>query len=275
MGKDYGIFLICLLILLPSSHSFAFSPLSSSSRTSSKLTSPLSAVVSPFARLHQAVGSRANTRARPCRPNRRTKSSALRSSDYDDDEEDYGSSSINPIGGASASSDNDAEFDPNSLGEFGDHVPKLNSVTLVGRIGQAPNPRYFDNGNVVVNVSLAVTRKYHPLERKVRSIQYGSEETDWFPLEIWGRDAEYCAKFVKKGARVGISGQLCIQTWNDKSTGEERKSPRIVVKSIEILETKAEAGLREKNANRGPEENGFWEGGRQTGGNDNNDDFFE
>jgi single-strand DNA-binding protein len=88
---------------------------------------------------------------------------------------------------------------PMDTGEFGDHVPKLNSVTLVGRIGQQPNPRYFDNGNVVVNVSLAVKRKYHPLERKVRDIKYGDEETDWFPLEIWGRDAEYCAKFVKKG----------------------------------------------------------------------------
>ena len=82
--------------------------------------------------------------------------------------------------------------------------PQLNSVTLVGRIGQQPNPRYFDNGNVVVNVSLAVKRKYHPLERKVRDVKYGDEETDWFPLEIWGRDAEYCGKFVKKGARVGV-----------------------------------------------------------------------
>lgn len=58
----------------------------------------------------------------------------------------------------------------------------------------------------MVNVSLAVTRKYHPLERKVRSIQYGSEETDWFPLEIWGRDAEYCAKV--SGTRMFIHSLL-------------------------------------------------------------------
>ena len=71
---------------------------------------------------------------------------------------------------------------------------------------------------------------------------------------------------MKKGARVGVSGQLCVQTWIDKTTGQDRKSPRVVVKTIEILETKAEAGLREKNANRGPEENGFWEpGGRGDG----------
>ncbi|GMI16538.1 hypothetical protein TrLO_g10795 [Triparma laevis f. longispina] len=213
----------------------------------------------------------------------RTRSS-LRSS-YDDEDSSESSStyfsstfsSTPSTPATNPASSNDAPFDPTSYGDFGDHVPKLNSVTLVGRIGQTPNPRYFDNGNVVVNVSLAVTRKYHPLERKVRSIQYGSEETDWFPLEIWGRDAEYCAKFVKKGARVGISGQLCMQTWTDKQTGDERKTPRVVVKSIEILETKAEAGLREKNANRGPEENGFWEGGRQTNNDSNNDsnDFFE
>lgn len=94
----------------------------------------------------------------------------------------------------SSAGDPEEDAYPSDYGDFGDSIPKLNSVTLVGRIGQTPNPRYFDNGNVVVNVSLAVTRKYHPLERKVRSIPYGQEETDWFPLEIWGRDAEYCAK---------------------------------------------------------------------------------
>ena len=65
---------------------------------------------------------------------------------------------------------------------------------------------------------------------------------------------------------MGVSGQLCVQTWVDKTSGQDRKSPRVVVKSIEILETKAEAGLREKNTNRGPEDNGFWEPGSGGGG---------
>lgn len=58
---------------------------------------------------------------------------------------------------------------------FDEHLPKLNTVTLVGRVGNDPEPRYFDDGKVVLNLSLACTRKYHPLERKVRNIRSGEE----------------------------------------------------------------------------------------------------
>ena len=124
------------------------------------------------------------------------------------------------------------------------HIPRLNIVTLVGRIGQTPVPKYFDDGKVVVSVSLAVKRKYHPLERKVKKIKYGEEETDWFNLELWGRDAEYAAKYVTKGARVGITGSLASNSWVDRNTGDKRQSFKVVVKHLDILESKAEADMR-------------------------------
>lgn len=43
-------------------------------------------------------------------------------------------------------------------------IPRLNSVFLTGYLGQDPKPKYFDNGKVVLNLSLAVKREYHPLE---------------------------------------------------------------------------------------------------------------
>jgi single-strand DNA-binding protein len=136
--------------------------------------------------------------------------------------------------------------------EFEEHVPKINSVTLVGRIGQNPEPRYFDDGKVVLRLGLAVKRKYHPLERQVKNIKYGEEETDWFNLELWGRDAEYATKYITKGARVGVTGSVNVDTWTDRMTGEEKTSVKIVVKQLDILETKAEAELRQ---------------GKQPGGN--------
>ncbi len=65
--------------------------------------------------------------------------------------------------------------------------------------------RFFDNGNCVANMNLAVKRQYHPLERKARGIKYGDEETDWFRLEVWGREAEYCARAIKKGKSVAYN----------------------------------------------------------------------
>lgn len=131
--------------------------------------------------------------------------------------------------------------------EFEEHVPKINCVTLVGRIGKNPEPKYFDDGKVVLRLGLAVKRKYHPLERQVRSIKYGEEETDWFNLELWGRDAEYAGKYVVKGARVGVTGSLNMDAWTDKMSGEERTSAKIIVRQLDILETRAEAENRQNN----------------------------
>ena len=127
---------------------------------------------------------------------------------------------------------------------FDEHLPKLNTVSLVGRVGNDPEPRYFDDGKVVLNLSLACTRKYHPLERKVRNIRSGEEDTDWFPLEFWGRDAEYVSSYVEKGTRLGIQGQLTMDGWVDKMSGEQRRRPKILVRQVDILETRAEAELR-------------------------------
>lgn len=163
----------------------------------------------------------------------------------------------------SDNSDNDEDELPIDLeDEFEEYVPKINSVTLVGRVGQNPEPRYFNDNKVVLRLSLAVKRKYHPLERQVRNIRSGEEETDWFNLELWGRDAEYAGKYVTKGARIGITGSLNVDTWNDKITGEERSGHKIVVKHLDILESRAEAELRMGSSGRNY-------GGYQSGNNSN------
>eukprot|EP00579_Thalassiosira_antarctica_P009364 CAMPEP_0201914472 /NCGR_PEP_ID=MMETSP0903-20130614/4646_1 /ASSEMBLY_ACC=CAM_ASM_000552 /TAXON_ID=420261 /ORGANISM="Thalassiosira antarctica, Strain CCMP982" /LENGTH=318 /DNA_ID=CAMNT_0048449857 /DNA_START=33 /DNA_END=989 /DNA_ORIENTATION=- len=146
---------------------------------------------------------------------------------------------------------------------FDEHLPKINTVTLVGRVGNAPEPRYFDDGKVVLNLSLAVRRKYHPLERKVREIRSGDEETDWFTLEFWGRDAEYVTNYVKKGARLGVTGSLVMDGWVDKRTGEQRRKAKILVSQTDILESRAEAELR--NSNKGSYDGNS--GGKKYDGN--------
>jgi single-strand DNA-binding protein len=110
-----------------------------------------------------------------------------------------------------------------SAEEWDERIAQFNRVIMVGRVGNDPDPRYFDDGKVVLNLSLAVRRKYHALERKAYNIKSGEEETDWYGLEIWGRDAEFAAKYVKKGARIGVVGSLQLDEWNDRATGEPRR----------------------------------------------------
>jgi single-strand DNA-binding protein len=106
----------------------------------------------------------------------------------------------------------------------------LNNVTLVGRCGQDPEVKYFESGSMVANFSLAVNRT--------------KTETDWFNLEIWGRTAQVAADYVKKGSQIGISGNLKMEYWSDRSTGASRSKPVVRVNRLDLLGGKrdAEAG---------------------------------
>jgi Single-strand binding protein family len=74
-----------------------------------------------------------------------------------------------------------------SVGTWDEKIARFNTIQLTGRVGNTPEARYFDDGKVVVNLSLASRRKYHGMERKLNNIKMGEEETDWYGLEIWVR----------------------------------------------------------------------------------------
>ena len=102
----------------------------------------------------------------------------------------------------------------------------INSVTLVGRAGRDPEVRYFESGSVVANLTLAVNRRNR------------TDEPDWFNLEIWGKQAQVVADYVKKGSLIGVIGSFKLDRWTDKKSGEERTKPVIRVDRIELIGSK-------------------------------------
>jgi single-strand DNA-binding protein len=105
----------------------------------------------------------------------------------------------------------------------------VNSVTLVGRAGRDPEVRYFESGSVVANLTIAVNRRSR------------DEEPDWFNLEIWGKQAQVAADYVKKGSLLGIIGSLKLDRWTDRASGEERSKPVVRVDRLELLGSKRDA----------------------------------
>jgi single-strand DNA-binding protein len=99
----------------------------------------------------------------------------------------------------------------------------VNSITLVGRAGRDPEVRYLESGSVVANLTLAVNRRSR------------DDEPDWFNLEIWGKQAEVAANYVRKGSLVGIIGSFKLDRWTDKASGEERSKPVVRVDRLELL----------------------------------------
>ena len=101
----------------------------------------------------------------------------------------------------------------------------LNEVTIVGRVGQDPEIKYFESGKAKTVLSLAVNRGKD---------QTGTEITDWFRAEFWDRPAEIAAEYVKKGNLIGVIGTLTLNKWIDNS-GTERELYFIRAEELRLL----------------------------------------
>lgn len=81
----------------------------------------------------------------------------------------------------------------------------INSVVLVGRVGQNPEMKYFESGKVKTNFSVAVNRWNSATKQEI---------ADWFYIEFWDKDAERAGEYIKKGSLIAVEGRL--DTWKDK-----------------------------------------------------------
>ena len=100
----------------------------------------------------------------------------------------------------------------------------INVVTLVGRVGTDPEVKYFESGTVVCNLTLAVRRRSSRDDKPV-----------WFNLELWGKNAEVAANYVRKGSLIGVSGALKLDHWQDRSSGTARSKPVVRVDRLDLL----------------------------------------
>jgi single-strand DNA-binding protein len=108
-------------------------------------------------------------------------------------------------------------------------MPGVNRIALVGRAGRDPEVRYFESGSCVASLSLAVNR----IGR--------DEKPDWFNLEIWGKQAQVAADYVRKGSQLGIIGRFELDHWTDRTTGEERSKPVVHVDDLRLMGSKRDA----------------------------------
>lgn len=90
------------------------------------------------------------------------------------------------------------------------------TIIIVGNLGRDPEMRYTPNGQSVTTFSVASNRQYQNSEGQ------NVKETIWFRITVWGKTAETCNNFLRKGSKVLVEGRLTP----DPSTG----SPRIWTK---------------------------------------------
>ncbi|MGE4107133.1 MAG: single-stranded DNA-binding protein [Bacteriovoracia bacterium] len=111
----------------------------------------------------------------------------------------------------------------------------VNKVILMGRLGADPIRRETKSGKTVVRLSVATERR---LTRAAdESDDTGSEEkavTQWHQVVAWGRQAEACAQYLKKGRAVYVEGSIKSRKYEDKD-GNPRQSFEISAREVNFL----------------------------------------
>jgi single-strand DNA-binding protein len=116
----------------------------------------------------------------------------------------------------------------------------VNKVILVGNLGRDPEIRSFQNGGRVANLSLATSENW-----KDRNTGERRERTEWHRVVIFNENlVGVCERFLRKGSKIYIEGQLETRKWTDQS-GQERYSTEVVLRpyrgELTMLDTRQES----------------------------------
>lgn len=98
----------------------------------------------------------------------------------------------------------------------------MNSVSIIGTLGQDPELRYTQSGKAKCSFSIAV--------------RSGKDKTDWFNVEAWENTAEVIGEYFKKGSRIGLEGSLATDSW--ESEGQKKTKVFIRANKAHFIDKK-------------------------------------
>jgi single-strand DNA-binding protein len=101
----------------------------------------------------------------------------------------------------------------------------INKVILVGNLGRDPEVRFTQDGSKIVNLSIATGESWRDKATGERK-----DRTEWHRVVILNdRIADIAERYLKKGAKVFVEGQLQTRKWTDQASGQDRYSTEIVI----------------------------------------------
>lgn len=134
------------------------------------------------------------------------------------------------------------------------------TIIIVGNVGRDPEMRYTPSGQAVTSFSVATNRQYTNNNGEM------VKETIWFRVSAWGRQAETCNQYLKKGSKVLVEGRLTAdqatggpRVWTGQD-GQPRASFEVSASTVRFLSSRGESeagmpGPMGEEALSGDEEN--------------------
>lgn len=111
----------------------------------------------------------------------------------------------------------------------------VNKVILIGNLGRDPEVRYLPSGNAVANFSIATSESFTDRQGSKQ------ERTDWHNIVVYGKQAEICGQYLKKGRQVYIEGRISYRQYEAKDGSGKRYVTDIVAQRVQFLGGKAGA----------------------------------
>ncbi len=108
-------------------------------------------------------------------------------------------------------------------------MAEMNIVLLMGNLTRDPDVRYTPSGTAICTLGLAVNRRYQTRNGEDR------EETCFLDIDVFGKQAESCKNYLRKGAPVMIEGRLRLDQWKDKTSGDNRSKLKVTATSVNFL----------------------------------------
>ena len=105
----------------------------------------------------------------------------------------------------------------------------VNKVILIGNLGRDPEIRYLPSGQTVASFSLATTERFKGRDGQMK------DQTEWHNVVVWGKQAETCGQYLKKGRQVYIEGRLTTRQWEAKDGSGKRSRTEVVAQRVQFL----------------------------------------
>lgn len=107
-------------------------------------------------------------------------------------------------------------------------MANFNRVMLMGNLTRDPELRYTPQGTAVVNLGLAVNRRYRDKAGEQK------EEVCYVTVVVWDKQAENCNQYLRKGQPIFVEGRLQSRSWEDKN-GQKRNVTEVRADVVQFL----------------------------------------
>jgi len=107
-------------------------------------------------------------------------------------------------------------------------MANFNKVLLMGNLTKDPELRYTPQGTAVVNLRLAVNRKFRNKNQELK------EETCFITAVVWNKQAETCNQYLHKGSPCFVEGRLQSRSWEDNA-GQKRSVIEVRAERVQFL----------------------------------------